>query len=95
MAYEEKINYPEAPHNLALEGRKKLTLSGIRDVDSFNEEEVVMTASKWSLTVRGAELKMEKMSVDSGDVVITGRIDAVEYEDAAPVKAGFLSKLFG
>ena len=95
MAYEENVNYSEAPHNMTLEGRKKLTLSGIRDVDSFNEEEVVMSASKWSLTVRGAELKMEKMSVDSGDVIITGRIDAVEYEDAAPVKGGFFGKLFG
>lgn len=94
MAYEENKNFTEAPHNLTLEGRKRLTLSGVRDVDSFNEDEIVMSTQKWSLTVRGAGLKMEKMSVDTGDVAVTGRIDAVEYEEAAPAKPGFFARIF-
>ena len=69
------------------------TASGIGEVDSFNDSEVVMTAAGWVMSVKGAELHVEKLSVDSGDVIITGRIDAVEYEEAPPVKEGFWRRL--
>ena len=94
MAYEERSTPQEAPHDLTLEGRRRLALTGVRDVESFNEEEIVLKTAKWSLTVRGAEMKMERMSVDSGDVVVTGRIDAVSYEDA-PERTGFFARFFG
>jgi len=88
--------YPamQLPHNVVLEGRKKLSLTGVTDVESFNENEVIMAASKWTVIVRGDELHMEKLSVDSGDVIITGRIDGVEYEDGVPAEGGFFSRLF-
>ena len=94
MAYEEKMTMAEAPHNIVMEARRKLSVSGVSDVESFNEEEVVMSSSKWALIVRGENLHMEKLSVDSGDVIITGRIDALEYEDGAPAGEGFFARLF-
>lgn len=94
MAYEEKRTIQDAPHNVVMEGRRKLAVSGVNDVESFNEDEVVMASSQWALIVRGADLHMEKLSVDSGDVIITGRIDALEYEDGAPASEGFFSRLF-
>lgn len=95
MAYEEKAVFTEAAHSLTLEGRKKLSLTGVRDVDSFNEELIALTTAQWTLTIRGEGLKMERMSVDSGDVVVTGRINALEYEDALPQRGGFFRRLFG
>lgn len=94
MAYEDKYVTAEIPHNLVMEGRKKLSVSGVTDVESFNEQEVIMASTKWTLAVRGENLHMEKLSVDSGDVMITGRIDALEYEDGTPASEGFFARLF-
>lgn len=84
----------QIPHNLVLEGRRKLSLTGIADVESFNEQEVVMAAGGCTVIVRGENLHMEKLSVDNGDVIITGRIDGVEYEEGAPGREGFFSRFF-
>lgn len=95
MAYETAVKAAELPHNLTLEGRRKLTVSGVTDVESFNEEEVVMSSTSWTMIVRGSGMHMDRLSVDSGDVVITGRIDSMSYEDAAPVKENFFKRLLG
>lgn len=94
MAYDEKYTLSEIPHNIVMEGRKKLSVSGITDVESFNEQEIIMASSKWVMTVRGENLHMEKLSVDTGDVIITGRIDLIEYEDGAVSTGGFFSRIF-
>lgn len=95
MPYDEKpVISPEPAHNLVMENRKKLTVSGVSEVESFNEEEVIMASSGWTLSVKGEGLHMEKLSVDSGDVIITGRIDSVEYEEAPAARTGFFKRLF-
>jgi sporulation protein YabP len=94
MAYDDKYVTTEIPHTLHMEGRKKLSVSGITDVESFNEQGVIMASTKWTLAVRGDNLHMEKLSVDSGDVIITGRIDMIEYEDGSPAGEGFFARLF-
>lgn len=91
---EERRAVPEAAHSLSLDGRRKLLVSGVTDVDSFNEQEVIMGTTMGTLRVHGEDLHMEKLSVDSGDVVVTGEIAALEYEDM-PVKGeGFFARLF-
>ena len=94
MAYEDRRVQPEQIHSLVLEGRERLSVAGVTDVESFNEQEVVMGTTRGGLTVRGDELHMERLSVDTGDVTVTGIIDAIEYEDAAPTGGGFFSRLF-
>ncbi|MBQ4381266.1 MAG: YabP/YqfC family sporulation protein [Oscillospiraceae bacterium] len=90
MAHEEG-KAPELPHNLVMEGRRRLSASGVAEIESFNEEEVVMSGGKWTLTVRGSGLHMEKLSVETGDILVTGRIDSLDYDDAPPRRGG----LFG
>ncbi len=91
---EERRPIPEAAHSLSLDGRRRLLVSGVTDVESFNEQEVIMGTTMGTLTVHGEDIHMEKLSVDSGDVVVTGEIIALEYEDA-PVKGeGFFARLF-
>ncbi len=87
----------EAMHNLILENRKKLTLSGIEDVDSFDEESISLFTDSGLLTVRGDSLHIQKLSVESGEVLITGQIDSLVYseEDGRARRGiGFLAKLF-
>ena len=93
MAYEEKYKV-EIPHNVIMEGREKLSVSGVEDVESFDEGEIVMNTSKGILIVRGQELHIEKLSIDSGDVIVVGQLEKLEYEDDVKITGGFFSRLF-
>ncbi len=68
-------------HNLILENRKSLSISGITDVDSFDEREVILYTQIGEMTVQGRELHIDSMSVETGDMLITGEIWAIVYGD--------------
>lgn len=86
----------EAVHNLILESRKKLTLSGIEDVDSFDEESIVLLTDTGTLSIGGDGLHINKLSVETGEVSIEGHVDSLIYSDGAvgKGKGGFLARLF-
>jgi sporulation protein YabP len=65
---EDKI--PSLPHNLILEDRRLLTVSGVSDVDSFDEQTVVIFTDKGELTVRGRDLHINKLSVEIGELLM-------------------------
>lgn len=95
MAYEEKYKMTELPHNVIIEGRKRVSVSGVDDVESFDETAVVMSTNQGVLVLRGVDLRIEKLSLDSGDVAIEGIIDRLEYEDdARPQGGGLFGRLF-
>ena len=80
------------PHNLILEDRKKLSLSGIKEVGSFNEETITTTTELGELTVSGTELHITKLSLETGDLMIEGRISSLSYTDVSPKTSGFFSR---
>jgi sporulation protein YabP len=95
MTYEDKYKTAAEPaHNLILEGREKLTVSGVEDVDSFDETEITAKTVRGRLVIRGEELHLEKLSLDGGEIVACGRIDAMEYEGESSEEGGFFSRLF-
>ena len=95
MQYEEKRVRPEAAHHVILEGRESLTVSGVEEVESFDETTIVMSTSKGSLVVRGEDLHIEKLSLDGGDLRVEGNIDSLTYEDSGRDRAGgFFARLF-
>lgn len=82
-------------HNIILENRKSLSISGITDVDSFDEREIILYTQLGELTIQGRELHIDAMSVETGDMTITGDIWALIYGDKdkkGPISA--LGKLF-
>lgn len=82
-------------HNMILENRKSLSISGITDVDSFDEKEISLYTQLGELTVQGRELHIDAMSVETGDMTITGDIWALIYGDRdkkGPISA--LGRLF-
>ncbi len=86
----------DSVHNLILENRRKLSVSGIEEVESFNEEEIVLrTSAHGMMIVKGMDLHINKLNVDSGDVSITGEVSAMDYADeSAKAKGpGLLSRL--
>ena len=94
MAYEDNYRPVEVPQNLILESRRKLSVTAVKDVESFDEGAVVINTARGALIVRGSELHMEKLSLDSGEVIVEGTIDSLEYESAAAPTGGFFSRLF-
>ena len=82
------------PHNIVLEDRKLLTVSGVSDVDSFDEETVVIFTDMGELTVRGANLHINRLSVEVGELTVEGDIYALIYSDESPKSGGFFSKVF-
>jgi len=68
-------------HNIILENRHSLTISGITDVDSFDEREISLYTEMGELTVQGRELHIDSMSVETGNMTITGDIWSLIYGD--------------
>ncbi|MFR4561845.1 MAG: YabP/YqfC family sporulation protein [Flavonifractor plautii] len=81
MGYDEGRLTPEAAHHILLEGREQLTVSGVEEVESFDENTIVMVTAKGTLVVRGEDMHIEKLSLDGGDLKVEGAVDALSYED--------------
>ena len=91
---DDKFRGAELPHNVIMENRRKIIVSGVNDVMSFDEGEIVMNTALGVLILHGGELRIEKLSLDSGDVVIEGSVDRLEYEEDNRVSCGLFSRLF-
>ena len=66
-------------HNLVLQERKELNMTGVKEVKAFDEETVVLDTSKGVLTIKGDNLAIESFSTESGDLKLTGDIWALVY----------------
>ena len=92
MAEEKKI---PTQHNIIMEGRKRLTISGVTDIDSFDEQTVVLFVETGELEIRGEGLHLNRIDVDTGELNLESeRIDALSYADNHPVRGGIFGKLF-
>jgi sporulation protein YabP len=84
-------------HNIVLEDRHKMGLSGVLNVESFNDTEIALETELGMLEVKGSSLHMNKLSLDTGDLLIEGTIDSCTYSQKQDLKtkgAGFFGKLF-
>ena len=86
---------PAAVHRLELVGGERLVVSGVEDVDRFDETGIVMSTTAGTLVVTGEDLHIGKLSLDGGELHVDGRIDSVTYEDQGQSRGGFFSRLFG
>ena len=82
-------------HHLTLEDRERLTVSGVEEVESFDENTIVMVTGQGLLIVRGEDLHIEQLSLDGGDLKVEGRVESLTYEEDRAARGGFLSRLFG
>ena len=82
--------------NLLLENRNKLNISGVLDVLSFDDQIVIVETELGLLTVKGEDLRINKLSLDSSEVVIEGQIYNLGYSEEGPNKkgSGILGKIF-
>lgn len=83
--------------NLILENRGKLSVSGVLDVLSFDDQVVIIETELGLLTIKGGNLRINKLSIDTSEVVVEGDISSMTYSDAKNVeknKGGLMSKIF-
>lgn len=81
--------------SLILENREKMTLSGVTDVDSFNEQQIVLFTTLGELVIKGRMLHINSVNVDTGDAEIVGEIRTVSYTDKRLTKKpGAVKRLF-
>ena len=84
-----------AEHRLELVGRERLTVTGVEDVEHFDETSIVMSTSAGMLVISGEELHIGKLALDGGELHVDGRIDSVTYEEDTQGRGGLFSRLFG
>ena len=70
-----------------------MTVTGVTDVDSFDEQTVVLNTEIGELLVKGYDLRISKIDVESGELTLDGELYALSYSDQQP-KGGLLSRLF-
>ena len=83
----------EIVHALALDGRKKLTMTGVTEVVSFDDGTVVLRTELGMLTVQGTGLRLKTLSTDGGQMAVTGEVSSLSYEE--PRDGGWLRRIFG
>ena len=82
--------------NLILENRGKLSISGVNDVLSFDDQVVMVETELGLLTVKGENIRINKLSIDTSEVIIEGDISYLAYSDKElqKTKGSLISKIF-
>jgi len=84
----------DLPHNIIMENRAKISISGVENAESYNENEVVLHTSKGILIIRGESLSLSKLNLDSGEITACGRIVALEYVEPRKSGTSIFGKIF-
>ena len=83
--------------NLILENRSKLNISGVLDVLSFDDQVVILETELGLLTVKGENIRINKLSIDTSEVIVEGEISSMNYSDNKNTeknKGSLISKIF-
>ena len=81
-------------HALTLTRREALTVTGVTEVVSFEDDAVMLRTAMGDLLVQGRQLQLKELSVTGGQVAVEGTVCALIYEEARP-SGGWLHRLFG
>jgi len=89
-------NSTSAIQNLVLENREKLSISGVIDVLSFDDQIVILETELGMLTIKGENIRINKLSIDTTEVVLEGEMTSMSYTDKEFSKkdSSFLGKIF-
>lgn len=80
--------------NILIEDRRHLDLSGVEQVDSFNDNTIVLSTVKGRLSIKGEELNVSKLNLDEGRIEIDGLINSLSYLSKEGEPKNFIGKIF-
>ena len=85
----------QRPHSLTMDNRQHALITGVEDVDSFNEEMIVLLTSSGAMTLVGSGLHISQLDLEQGQLVIDGQIAALEYDERGKgARGSVISRLF-
>ena len=87
-------NIQTKPHNVIIDNRRKMELTGVRDVSGFDEQTVSLITERGGFVIKGTGLHITRLSLDTGDVAVEGNVNAMQYTTAGTPSKGLVSKLF-
>ncbi|MDA8065103.1 MAG: sporulation protein YabP [Thermaerobacter sp.] len=73
--------FRQREHLVSLVDRQKLTVSGVEQVASFDEEEVVLATDLGNLTIRGRELRIQQLNLEDGSFAVEGTLSSLSYTE--------------
>lgn len=82
------------PHSIVMEDRKRVSISGVTDVESFDEETIVLATDLGELIIHGYNLHINRIDVEAGDLSLEGEVSSLAYTDNQPEGGGFFGRLF-
>ncbi len=83
----------KTPHIVNLEGRKNLSITGVKEVGSFDDCEITAHTDMGKLLIKGSNLNIKKLNLDTCDLEITGKICCLDYLDGCG-GGSFLKRIF-
>ena len=82
-------------HSVTINERKNIIITGVKKIESFDEEEFFMETSMGNLTLKGEGLEIIKLDTYQGNVSIKGKANSITYSEGTRGKeAGLFNKLF-
>lgn len=93
---EKKFSKDSKIHNIVVENREKVSVSGVENVESFDEERIILETSEGMLTLEGENLHINSLSVEDGEMMVEGYIYSFVYSDGEgnTSAGGIFAKLF-
>jgi len=83
-------------HGITLSERKSIIITGVKKIDSFDEDEFYLETSMGDLIIKGEELEIIKLDTYQGNVSIKGKVDSLNYTEIGKKnkESGVFNKLF-
>ena len=91
----EKGNEQERKHALSMGARRHVSISGVTEVESFDEQTVILSTDCGEMTLEGEGLHIGTLDIARGVVEVDGKVNGIYYSDGVPTRRGFRAKLFG
>lgn len=80
--------------NIMLEDRERMTVTGVEQVDSFNDNTIILVTIKGGMVIKGANLNISKLNIEDGSVKIEGNINSINYTAKEATPKNIVGKLF-
>lgn len=97
MGAAEEHSQNRGAHKIALTNRRTGSITGVSDVISFDISEVLLETELGMLQIKGADLHVNRLSLEKGEIDLEGRIDSIQYSEISDFKKGgesLLNRLF-
>lgn len=97
MDGKDKISRPDQggePHDLSMSNREQLSMNGVKEVLSFNENQIFLETGLGSCVIKGVNLHIQHLNLDNGRLVVNGYVNTIDYDVKGNKAKGFINKIF-